>query len=469
VSLNKALLPPIMQSTMETVQKLSNCPDEMAIQNILAVANFACQPLANVDPVAFGIKPISEYFVIIAPTTAKKSTIFKMLTKGVNRYMTDKIATGKEDAEKYLVQFGVYKKDLAAAIKETENYKNTPLVVRPQKPEGFEHIITTGTTNGVLNALDNVSFIGLFNDEAGNFLNSHSFSKAGSSKEMSTMLTLLWEGETVSRRTGIKEDTITLRNKRFNALLCMQPSIAGDLFNNDSFKNQGFLNRFLVVQVPNWIVPDMDGSQKGRIKIDTLKAALEPWHQHIYGLLNKRKTFVDLNGQSVLNEIQPPTLKWGDKALETAMDIGNIYKNNTGDGQAYVEEPAFATRMFEHLCRLAGTLAVFESHTSISVDNVMAAENLMQMYYEQITKIDIPIAVIGFNIPIEAEKVVDYLKKKGPTSHNALTKVGPTSYRRLTILQREAVISEALDREMIEAKESVLPNKNKLRIYDIAT
>jgi Protein of unknown function (DUF3987) len=448
-------LPQMMKDTLASMKIINNVPEEMAIQAVLGIANFAAQAYYNIDPVFFGGNeiPLSLYFLGLAPTGAIKSTTYKMLDPGIKRFEEDEKLRLGDELARYELEKVMYDKAFKAKTKDiTEIDRMNPNTMaklakelkEPVKPRSYDYRISTGTVNGIIDTLARQPFAGMFSSEAGDFFNSHAFQNglnSGAANQMLTTLTNLWDGHEIRRNTGLDKTKIT--DRRFNMLFLLQAAMAEDWLTNPLYSDQGFVHRLLITQTDNWEVPELDVSRLSLIK--KAEKELMPFHNRIYKLLSKPLPFKEINGELSEHELAPTTLTIENSALDLLAKFTNsitpLRKTK------YKEYDGFVARVYEQACRIAGTLAVFEEKTFVDLDSAAAAVELMEFYLEERLKLDLGSRSKN-SMQIEiAKKVKAFIENLGGlVKHNDMTKRGPKCYRTLSVEERKGVIHELISR-----------------------
>jgi Protein of unknown function (DUF3987) len=406
-------LPMLMQEAISVVQELHNAPDEMALQAVLGVINFACQHQCNVDSIAYKKRPLSLYLLAIAPTGTRKSTVYEELMVGVNKWLTRQGVQYNKDLKNQEIAEAQYKRDM-------KDFDKGKIQIPPTKPAPVQtphYISAVGTRNGIINALQTQPFIGLFGDEGGEFFNGHSFQggKNGQTQatEMTTFLTKLYEAGEASRQTGM--DHTTLRNRRMCMLFMLQDSVIKDVLLNDTFAKQGFIHRLLITSSKTYTTKDIDRSKAGRQIIEATRKRLDPFHAHIEQLLNKKVLLhTDEHRQFELNL---PTIEMTDDASKLLDTFTNTHKDgNLFNSDVEQRWSDFATRLDEFPLRLAANLAVFEGKSEIDVASMEAGIELYKFYVAQrTTAIDLTRDTVAAPSVKCANDIMKWMNRKAKT------------------------------------------------------
>lgn len=471
----KDQLPSIIKDTMDALSGLTNAPDEMTLPITLAVANFAVQALHDVNPMAWKRCAVSEFFVVLVPSGGMKTSISDLLLQGMRKFEKEQEEIARQSQIEFLVETKKFNRDIDAAAKDP----GLPTPIKPMKPKGFRYRVEKATVNGLINTLDTIPFAGLFSSDAGEFFNSHSFQDQSKSMEMVTTLSKAWSGEDLDRVTGIEDNNVRLHNRRFNMLVLLQQSLAGFL-NNSAYKDQGFTNRMLITQCELTAKKAADFSEDGQCETDKLNELLDPFNRRVYQLLSDVATMQDAaksgrgglfkedslqkmqrlmaaaNNQVNPNELVLTTIDFNkiDGARKVMQDFCNEMAKEAM-GSKYAEYSNFMSRAYEHCCRLAATLALFDRCKEINLQYAECAVGLMRYFIEQRLNLDVD-GTIKVNPIVECgEAVIKWLRKQdnNEASKQDLVQRGPNSYRKMDADGRVKVMLDLEARELIEIAE----------------
>ena len=253
-------LPELMKAAIQTLKELHATPDEMALQVVLGVANTAAMKMYNVDSRKYGVRPINEYFICMAPTGAMKSTNYKELMPGIERFEKYKQDELRDEPLRYALDKKVFSKEETAYLNAMVTDPSTAVLPKPLRPiETCKCIISKGTLNGITKQLKSQSFVGLFSSEAGEFFNGHAFQGGkdiSKAVEMSASLTSMWDGHAIEKLTG--EESFELKNRRVNMLFLLQAETIQAILNAPIFSEQGFIHRMLITQCDSYEKPDWE-------------------------------------------------------------------------------------------------------------------------------------------------------------------------------------------------------------------
>lgn len=453
-------LPKIMQDTMAAIKVISNVPEEISLPAILGVMNFATHRLYNVDSKIFGIRPTSLYIVALAPSGAQKTSIYNLLSKGIDRFEeADRIRLDME-YDSYNLELALWKKENAKRFKDISEVdllnpatmaKLAEEMKEPEPPLGNHYRVPKATVNGLIETLNNQRYCGLFSSEAGEFFNSHSFKDGKASAggvEMITTLTNLYDGNAIARTTGV--DTTRIYNRRFNMLFLLQEGTAKDWLGNQLYSDQGFVHRILLSNCPAWEKKLLALPTKEEI---AAAASLEPFYDRTQKLLEKEMNVSEYNKKEIL----PEEMLLADDAFELLCDYANTITNIAKTDDSYEKWDGFVIRIFEHSLRICATLAAFEELESIDTSIALAAIEIMGFFLEQRLNMEMSATTKNGNTIRVGEDLIKWfkLKKISQVDTHMLNRCTPMYYRGLSKKERYDVIDELHSRGLIDmTKES---------------
>ena len=457
-------LPIEMKDAIEALKEIHATPDAMAIQVVLGTANLAAMKMYNVDSMKYGIRPINEFFVCMAPTGAQKSTNYRETLFGVEmyeKYMQDALSN---EPTRYALDKKVFAREEATYLKMKENNDPAAKLPKPLKPiETAKYTISKATVNGIVDQLKSQSFVGLFSSEAGEFFNSHSFQGGKDNNkaiEMSASLTSMWDAHAIEKLTGMEK--VTLKNRRVNMLFLLQAETIQTILNTPIFSEQGFIHRILLTQCDYYPKPDWEFTQESQEKINQAKKKLTAFNDKISMMMHSPvRLAVNKNF-----ELDLPTMKQTEQAW---IALGTWRNNSKERGTKDLKNFAgFAERLHEHALRLAATIAAFQGSDILKLEHAECAIDLMEYYIEQRRRLEIGVADWNPNRSAGANKMREWIEEnKWTGTKRELVQYGPTWYRKLNTDQRDEILADLLRDEIIQIIETVAKNGRKLGVISL--
>jgi hypothetical protein len=458
------LLPPLMRDAISILQQLHNTPDSLAMPAVLGIANLAVMPHYKVETILFNDIPLSLYILCMLPTGMRKSTNYREISVGIERFERLKWEQLKNEPLRHELDEKLFKKACTAYTKDREDngsFGSVPIPDPVRPVETCNYRIGKATLNGIIDQLKTQPFVGLFSSEAGEFFNSHSFQggKDGQSKatEMSSALTTMWDGGVITRQTGM--DSSQLHNRAVNMMFLLQEETVREFLNNPMFSAQGFVHRLLITQT-DYVEPiDVDLSPQGIQRIEQLRSQLEPFHSRIEQLISQRLWFPDDRP----NELQRIILRPNAKATQL---IQHYYNTNSRRSRTdLLSWTGFGERLLEHMLRIAGTLAAFELKKEVTELEIVSAMDLMDYFIEQRLGLQLGITSRNMSQTLGVERLATWMADhKFAGTRNELRR-NVRWFAGLTEGEKDQLLEDLVRSEQVEVETVVAPNHKKVTTY----
>lgn len=245
-----------LRAAVEAVQGFTQAPVAIPAASALAVASLAVQGFADVETLG-GFAPVSLYFLTIAQSGERKSSCDKPLLRGLREYE-------REQSEIYAVAFRTWAnaselhdakkkgalRDAASAKPDKRTAAEADLEALGDAPEGPilpDRTASEPTLEGLFRAfLQGQPSLGLFSDEAGQFLGGHAMNNDNRMKTLGG-LNSLWDGSEI-KRTRAGDGVFTLRGRRMALHLMAQPVVMHGFISDPLASGLGFLPRCLICE-----------------------------------------------------------------------------------------------------------------------------------------------------------------------------------------------------------------------------
>lgn len=489
-------LPEVMQTAIKGLRELHSSPDELAVPVVLQIANFAVQGLVNVNPELWGPMPLSLYTVVLNKSSGRKSTVLSELTAGIKRFEKEERLRYKQEIGIYNVEYANWEREFKQAIKDR---KDDPSIVLPKAPTpivGDNYMLDKATVNGLIDALHDVPHCAIINPDAAEFFKSYSFQDKGSGRdtEMITTLSKLFSGESVSRQTGVKENNVTIDQRRFCMLAMLQEEMA-DFLSNPDYRDQGFIPRLLISAVGDYEEEEFSLINIKQSKDSVRKKMIDPFNNRVYECFNnvipvstqEKQRAMPFTGISSLasmqqklqeqqnnwiadidpREIQVPVMQMNNDARRVFDKFGK--KNQILSKQSpYSVFSTFMNRRYEYVVRIAATLAIFHGNNEITERMAECAVGLIDWFTDMRLSLDIN-TNSNVSAPVKtANEIINWFKRKNltETTQRHLQQYGPSCYKNISVSQRKDVLDELVSRGLIDI---VVDQKTKKTIIKLVT
>ena len=341
----------ILGPAAKRIHQVVQAPDALCGQSILAAASLAVQSHADVL-IEGRREPLSLWAVSIAESGERKSAVDQVALaphKQYERVQLQRYADDKADFAIASLAFetasrSVNKGKDPAAIKSAL----LDLGSAPETPINPMLLVTTPTIEGIHRLYKNGQpSIGLFHDDAGEFIGGHAMNKDNRTKSVSG-LSRLWDcGEFDRVRSG--DGAEKFFGRRFAMHLMMQPVIAESILGDDILTGQGFLARSLLA----W--PSSTIGSRLYVDIDlSTDSALAAYRSRIADHLQTQPPL----REDSRNELEPRSLVLEAQAKILWTSIHNALERDMRDGGDFASIRAWAGKAPAQILRIAGVLTL---------------------------------------------------------------------------------------------------------------
>ena len=234
----------------------------MVASSALAIASLAAQSMADVSRSESLTGPCSLFFLTVAESGDRKSTVDRLLGRAVRQFQDAQRDNAKPILASHAADLQAWqaKRDAtsgkmegdAKGGKDIEGHRADLAQIEGQKPDAprVPRLIYEDVTSEKLGKALATEWpsAGIFSSEGGAVLGGHSMGKDSIARTLS-LLNKLWDGapHIVDRATAA---SFAVRGARMTISLQVQPHVLADFLDRDRgmAKGSGFLARFLVAQ-----------------------------------------------------------------------------------------------------------------------------------------------------------------------------------------------------------------------------
>lgn len=462
-------LPKEFKNAMVALKDLHNTPYEFSLSVLLGMANTATQHLYDVDSYKYGIRPISLFIMILLGTGGSKSTILNELKGPFVDFQKRMWEALKNEDARYISEMKVYKKKIQQYEKELEDGIHNGYPTKPHPAETANYINSKFTVNGIIDTLTSQPHASIISAEAGVFFSSHAFQGGKNDNaratEMTSSLTLLWDGDQLSR--VIKDERINIDNRRVNSLMMVQEAVIRDVLNNRLFQEQGFTHRILISQIDSFDKPDMSYETHVIEKEEIARNGLKHYLDKLNTLLNVRPRFK----QDKVFELDPIVIGSTYEAKVCLAQFHNKCKDYGKQSNKLELYEGFSNRLHEHCLRIAATLAAFNNNDNveITINEAMAAVDIMNMFIEHRSTLDLGITDTRPDLSQGAKVLETWFKSRGDViiTLRDLSRNGPPGFRSISATQRETIVEELLRGHVLVAVKELSSNGREVTKYKL--
>ena len=332
---------------------------------ILSAASFVVQSFVNIRIDSRSL-PLTIFCFVVAPSGERKSSSLNALFEQINKKEREIKTAYLEKMDKHSNLMSVYsskyetlkadfKKKLrnktlkegaeSAYLKSLEELKKT----KPNQPLNWTMFYASTSFPALFDAIEKRPSIMWRTDEFGVATKSHAFNSDNILQTVGSLSTV-WDGGSLdsnTRQHGHKK----IYDRRLGLFFMGQPKVVGKFLEDETLRDQGFLNRCLLASsIPR-------AGWRKRIK-DKSKSTpeIKDYDRQIKYLLDKELPLKDKNRELNIKEIE---------LSEDAEKIHNSYYDKIEFEEmrkdANSEIKTYLNRAVEHALRIAGVIEVFHN------------------------------------------------------------------------------------------------------------
>lgn len=355
-------LPEAIRGAVSEVIDAVQAAPEMVASSALATASLAAQSMADVRRSETLTGPCSLYFLTVAESGDRNSTVDRLLGRAVREFQDGQRDAARATLANHQADVAAWqaKRDAvdgkmagdAKAGKSIDGHRADLAQLETGKPDAprvprllFEDV--TSEKLGKALAMEWPS-AGIFSSEGGAVLGGHSMGKDSIARTLS-LLNKCWDGAShiVDRATST---SFAVRGARMTISLQVQPHVLGDFLDRDRgmSRGSGFLARFLASQPAS-----LQGSRLYREPIATPE--LQTFNARIAGMLADLPTIDGERGLLL------PTLDLDPMAKAHWVEVYDTVEAQLSSGGNFAPVRDVASKAADNVARLAGVLHLFES------------------------------------------------------------------------------------------------------------
>lgn len=383
-----------LQAAVEAVRGFTQAPVAIPAASALAVASLAVQGFADVETLG-GFAPVSLYFLTIAQSGERKSSCDKPLLQGLREYE-------REQSEIYAAAFKTWAnaselhdakkkgalRDAASASPDKRTAAEADLAALGDAPEGPilpDRTASEPTLEGLFRAfLQGQPSLGLFSDEAGQFLGGHAMNADNRMKTLGG-LNSLWDGSEI-KRTRAGDGVFTLRGRRMALHLMAQPVVMHGFISDPLASGLGFLPRCLICE------PASSIGQRFSTSARRDDAALSIFAARLKSILSRTMPTWD-DGRT----LKPASLTLTPSARALLVAFSDTIEAAQAPRGALSHITGTASKVAEQAARIAGVLTLWADLEAHEVQPAVMADaiTLAQFYLSEASRLASAATVSG--------------------------------------------------------------------------
>jgi hypothetical protein len=339
-----------LTAAARAIHERTQAPLATCGQSVLAAATLAVQGLADVELPTRQVRPVSCFFVTIAATGERKTSVDSEALRPIRRQEADLREAYAEDLPGHQNDVLAWEKAREASMKKLGRDRAAikaaldELGARPTAPWLPVLAIAEPTYEGLckLFATSRPS-LGVFSSEGGQFIGGHGMADDAKLRTAAG-LSCLWDGEAIKRVRA--DGTTILPDRRLSMHLMAQPDVAGAWLSDPLLADQGLLSRVLVT------APDSTAGTR-LWKEWTGNGALTEYDRRIFSAV-RTPLPLDLAGGGV----RPRALTLSAAARRAWIDFHDWTESRVRPGAEFDAIRGLANKLPEHAARLAAVLTM---------------------------------------------------------------------------------------------------------------
>jgi hypothetical protein len=373
----------LLGDAVKRIHAVVKAPAGLCGQSVLAAASLAVQSHANVN-LSGSVEPLSLWHVSIGASGERKSAADKWALFAHYEYERAEAEAWRLAMVSHEIEMSAWK--AAERIASTSNKKQGAEAIRkalhdlgapPEAPLLPWLMLSEPTMEGLHKAYQlGRPGIGLFNDDAGDFLGGHAMSKDNRTKSAAGFSKLWDDGRFDRVRAG--DGAAKYYGRRLALHLMVQPIIAESVLSDDVLTGQGFLARCLLA----WPASTIGSREYVDVDLSDDPDLARYW-QRMGDLLAAAPPL----RQGTRNELQPRALVLAPDAMAYWIEVKNSIEHAMAG--AYAGIHAWASKGGSQVARVAGVLTVVENPDAgvIHLDAVERATGLVLYHLDEAARI----------------------------------------------------------------------------------
>ncbi|WP_108484565.1 YfjI family protein [Oceaniglobus ichthyenteri] len=375
-----------LRAAVEAVQGSTQAPIAIPAASALAAASLAVQGFADVETLG-GFVPVSLYFLTIARSGERKSSSDKPLLQGLREYEREQsenydVASKSwaKDSELYDARKKSALRDAVSANRDKRTAAEADLAALgdpPEAPKLPDRTASEPTLEGLFRAFQQGQpSLGLFSDEAAQFLGGHAMNADNRMKTLGG-LNRLWDGSEI-QRTRAGDGVYTLRERRLAMHLMAQPVAIYGFLSDPLTSGLGFLPRSLICE------PESSIGQRLFANMRRDDASLDAFAQRLKAILSNAMPTLD-DGRT----LKPARLTLTSDARAQLVEFSDEIERMQLPGGTLSHITGAASKIAEQAARMAGVLTLWTDLEAREVEATTMADaiTLARFYLSEASRL----------------------------------------------------------------------------------
>jgi hypothetical protein len=383
-----------LRPAVEAVAGAVQAPAAIPAASALAVASLAVQGFADVETLA-GPRPVSLYLLTVARSGERKTSCDAALLAALRDFEREQAKAHRTAFASWQNQHALWTGERNRILGEAKKGLGEgrtaaqadleALGPEPAMPPLPDRTVSEPTFEGLtrLFALGQPS-LGLFSDEAGQFLGGFAMSTDHRQKTLAA-LNSLWQADPI-RRTRAGDGHMTLYGRRLAMHLLAQPVAAHGFLADPLADGLGFLARCLISEPPSTIGTRLAANARHN------PAALAAFGARLREILEE-----PLPMDPETRELRPRLLPLSAKARELLIRFADAIELAQAPGGDLAHVTAAASKGAEQAARLAGALTLWRdlNAEAVDIDAMANGIELAQFYLSEAARLASAATVSG--------------------------------------------------------------------------
>lgn len=373
-----------LQAAVEAVQGMTLAPAAIPAQSALAAASLAVQGFADVETLG-GVRPLSLYCLTVARSGERKSCCYDPFLAALRDHEKEEAHAQRDEMESWQNAHALWKGDrdriLADAKKPDKRTAARAdleaLGKEPTPPPSPDRTVNEPTYEGLTREFaEGHPSLGIFSDEAGQFLGGHAMNSENKQKTLAA-LNDLWQGNPI-RRTRQGEGSFTLYGRRLAAHLMVQPGVARAFMSDPMAADTGFLPRFLLCEPASTIGLRLHANARRN------DDALATFSDRMRAILESPLTI-----EPDTRALEPRHLSLAPEARALLIRFADAIEVQQAPGGDLESVTGTASKAAEQAARIAGVLTLWRDLTApaVTARDMADAITLAQYYLAEAVRL----------------------------------------------------------------------------------
>ena len=345
------------------IHQLTQAPVAIAAQSVLATVTLAAQAQRDVILPGGGQKPLTGFFVSVADSGERKSSVDRLALEPVHQVEKEWRAQAEGERANYLNH-----KTAWDAAREHIKRKHKGDVAgmcaalsavgpEPKPPPDPMLLVSDVTPEGLtLHLANGRPMAGVFTAEGGLLIGGAAFNDEARVRS-GALFNSLWDAEAIRRRRVGTGSTL-LFGRRCSAHIMFQPVVGDRLFGDAELEGIGFIARMLIVAPESTA-----GTRLFREAPPSARAALAAYGDRVRYLLTRPPhTRADMP-----DALAPPPMRLTDDSAAAWVAFHDLCERAMTPNGYLSSIKAFGAKLAEHAGRLAAVLTLYDNPDAMEV------------------------------------------------------------------------------------------------------